>query len=89
MPTAKFIVRGLVQGVGFRFYTVRQAKSIGLTGYAKNMLDGSVEVLASGDKKSIDELHAFLKQGPERSYVKQCSLEILDEEVKYDGFDRL
>ena len=89
MPTAKFEVRGLVQGVGFRFFTVRKAKSLGLTGYAKNMLDGSVEVIANGEEKHIQELYDFLKQGPERSYVEHCSFEVLNEEKEYQGFERL
>lgn len=89
MPTAKFEVKGLVQGVGFRFYTVRRAKALELTGYAKNLLDGSVEVIASGDEKNIRELYDFLKQGPERSHVEQCTFEYLDEERQFEGFARL
>ncbi len=89
MSTAKFEVKGLVQGVGFRFFTVRIAKSLGLTGYAKNMIDGSVEVIASGDETAIQELFDFLQQGPERSYVEHCTFEYLDEECQFNGFSRL
>ncbi len=89
MSTAKFEVKGLVQGVGFRFFTVRKAKSLGLTGYAKNMIDGSVEVIASGDETAIQELYDYLKQGPERSYVEQCTFEYLNEELQFNGFSRL
>ncbi len=88
MPSAKFEVRGLVQGVGFRFFTVRHAKSLGLTGYAKNMMDGSVEVVANGEQTSIERLHELLKLGPERSQVDQCSIEYLNSEIQFTGFDR-
>lgn len=56
-------VYGRVQGVGFRFATQQQANSLGLTGYAKNLDDGSVEVVACGEQEQVDQLLAWLKQG--------------------------
>lgn len=56
-------VYGTVQGVGFRFATQQQAKRLGVTGYVKNLYDGSVEVFASGDQKYVDELLDWLRQG--------------------------
>jgi len=56
-------VYGRVQGVGFRFATQQQANGLGLTGYAKNLDDGSVEVIACGEQEQVDQLLAWLKQG--------------------------
>ncbi|MDU6410810.1 MAG: acylphosphatase [Yersiniaceae bacterium] len=60
-------VYGLVQGVGFRYSTQHQAKGLGLTGYARNMDDGSVEVVACGTQDKVDQLIAWLKQGGPKS----------------------
>lgn len=56
-------VHGRVQGVGFRYSTQHQAKSLGLKGYAKNLDDGSVEVLACGEESEVQSLINWLKQG--------------------------
>jgi acylphosphatase len=58
------VVRGEVQGVGFRWSVQREAGRLGLTGYAENLADGSVRVEAEGDPGRLDELEAFLRQGP-------------------------
>ena len=66
----KAVVRGEVQGVGFRWAVQRQAERLGLTGYAENLLDGSVRVEAEGDPDRLDELEAFLRQGPRWAEVE-------------------
>ena len=60
----KAVVRGEVQGVGFRWAVQSQAGRLGLTGYAENLPDGSVRVEAEGDPGQLDQLEAFLRQGP-------------------------
>lgn len=65
----RFIVRGRVQGVFFRDSTRRVAESLGLTGHALNLPDGSVEVLACGDVQAIDKLATWLHDGPPLSRV--------------------
>ncbi|MBC3945621.1 acylphosphatase [Erwinia persicina] len=60
-------VHGLVQGVGFRFNTQREARELGIKGYAKNLEDGSVEVLACGEARQVEALLAWLKAGGPRS----------------------
>jgi acylphosphatase len=60
----KAVIRGEVQGVGFRWSVQRQAGQLGLTGYAENLPDGSVRVEAEGDPDRLDQLEAFLRQGP-------------------------
>ncbi len=69
MAAARFIVRGKVQGVFFRASTREQALHLGLRGYAKNLADGSVEVLALGDAIAIDELEGWLRIGPPKARV--------------------
>ncbi|MTD40484.1 acylphosphatase [Erwinia sp. CPCC 100877] len=59
-------VYGRVQGVGFRYNTQREARRLGLTGYACNLDDGSVEVLICGDKAQVEQLMAWLEQGGPR-----------------------
>jgi len=66
---AEFIVSGLVQGVGFRYFVYRHALELKLSGYTKNLYDGSVKVVVEGRADRIALLHEFLKQGPSHSYV--------------------
>ncbi|HBP4202965.1 acylphosphatase [Escherichia coli] len=60
-------VYGRVQGVGFRYNTQYEAKRLGLTGYAKNLDDGSVEVVACGEEGQVEKLMQWLKSGGPRS----------------------
>lgn len=60
----KFRVQGRVQGVWFRDSTRREAEQLGITGYAINLDNGDVEVLACGSNEALDKLRAWLKQGP-------------------------
>ncbi len=57
-------VTGTVQGVGFRAWTRNESLRLGLTGYVRNLPDGSVQVVASGDQTALDQLLALLKSGP-------------------------
>jgi acylphosphatase len=69
MATKSFIVRGRVQGVGFRWFVEREAAMLGLAGWVRNNDDGTVEVLASGSNEQLDSLLAKLKQGPRAARV--------------------
>lgn len=60
-------VHGMVQGVGFRYSTQHEAQKLGLTGYVRNMDDGSVEVLACGESQRVAQLVDWLKAGGPRS----------------------
>ena len=64
MAAARFIVRGKVQGVWFRASTRDVAVRLGLTGHARNLANGDVEVLAMGDAEAIVTLADWLQQGP-------------------------
>ena len=63
------IVTGRVQGVFFRASTQRQAQQLGVTGYAKNLSDGSVEVLACGRAEAVQRLSEWLRVGPSAASV--------------------
>lgn len=60
----KVIVSGLVQGVGFRYYTSWEAGQRGLTGHAKNLYDGNVEVILYGSREKINTMLQWLEKGP-------------------------
>jgi len=70
-------VEGKVQGVWFRASTEKKATELGITGWVRNLPDGRVEVLASGEKAKISELHEWLKRGPELAKVTGLSYEEL------------
>jgi acylphosphatase len=69
------VVRGEVQGVGYRWAVQRQASRLGLTGYAENLPDGSVRVEAEGSPEQLDELEAFLRGGPRYAEVDSLDSE--------------
>ena len=68
--TCRFLVSGLVQGVGFRWFVARHARALNLTGYARNLPDGRVEVVVSGDETAaITRLEGLLRTGPAHAQV--------------------
>jgi len=66
---ASLRIEGRVQGVGFRWWTVGEARRLGLRGWARNRADGSVEVLAIGESAAIDALEAACRAGPPAAQV--------------------
>jgi acylphosphatase len=64
-------VKGRVQGVGYRFFAEQAARDLALKGYVRNLPDGGVEVYATGDESSLDELRKQLQQGPLAARVDQ------------------
>ncbi|WP_337064825.1 acylphosphatase [Rouxiella badensis] len=79
-------VYGRVQGVGFRYATQQKAKALGLTGYTKNLDDGSVEVVAYGEQPEIEQLLEWLKQGgPQYARVDKLLTEP-KALVEFEGF---
>lgn len=67
----RFIVRGRVQGVGFRWFVEREAHLLGVAGWVRNNADGAVEVLAQGTREQLSALTARLQQGPRAARVDQ------------------
>ena len=68
-------VRGLVQGVGFRMWTQRRARALGLSGYVRNLEDGSVEVVGEGPRESLEQFLAVLRRGPEGAEVRSVQVD--------------
>jgi acylphosphatase len=66
----RYLVRGRVQGVGYRDYAQRAASMLGVTGYVRNLDDGSVEVYAAGPPDKLSDLASALRRGPRFSDVR-------------------
>lgn len=86
MIGAKINIRGVVQGVGFRFWTLRKAQDYGLSGYVANLPDGSVEVKAEGERGLIESFLADLKVGPSYSHVSDLNLEWYEPPRGFENF---
>jgi acylphosphatase len=78
MVCRRSFVSGRVQGVFYRATCVRKAESLGLTGYARNLTDGRVEVLACGEESIVDEFVAWLWEGSPASRVTDVATERAD-----------
>ena len=73
----RYVVRGRVLGVGFRWFVEREAHMLGIAGWVRNNHDGSVEVLAQGTRDQLSGLHSRLREGPRAARVD--NVEISDE----------
>ena len=71
------VIRGRVQGVGYRYATVRQARRLGALGWVRNEGDGSVLVHAEGPEEAVEDLLAFLREGPRGARVDEVTVERL------------
>jgi len=78
-----FYVSGVVQGVGFRMFSQRVSAKLGVTGYAKNLADGRVEVYAIGSAAELAALRRELERGPRSSSVSEVLEEEADVEERY------
>lgn len=86
MKSIRLIVSGKVQGVFFRDSTRRKAQELGLSGYARNLPDGNVEVVAEGPEEKINELIQFIKNNPGHSKVKEIKINHKELE-NFNGFE--
>lgn len=64
MPAYRYVVRGRVQGVGYRYFVLRQADALGVSGHARNRADGAVEVVAEAEDAVLATFEARLREGP-------------------------
>lgn len=64
MSAYRYLVRGRVQGVGYRYFVLREAEALGVAGFARNLPDGSVEVVAEGEDPTLGQLEERLRKGP-------------------------
>ena len=80
------LISGVVQGVGFRHFTRQNAMRLGVHGYAKNLPNGKVEVVAEGDKATLDEFVKILWKGPPASRVEDVKVEARPHSGEYTSF---
>ncbi len=80
------LVRGRVQGVGFRYFVIEKALSMGLRGYARNTDDGSVEVLAQGPRPTLENLLTLLRRGPGAAHVHDVDVAWSEPSTHLSGF---
>jgi acylphosphatase len=82
----KFLIRGEVQGVGYRFFAQRAAARHQVVGYVRNMPDGSVESLAEGTAASVEAFKHDLSTGPQWASVTQVEEIVLEPSGRYVSF---
>jgi len=82
----KFTISGLVQGVGYRFFTQRAAARHQVLGYVRNLKDGRVEALAEGDAKSVEDFKHDLLTGPVYSRVEEIEEIVIEPSNLYSSF---
>ena len=86
MAAARFLVSGRVQGVFFRASTREQALRLGLSGHARNLHDGRVEVVACGDAAALDLLAQWLAHGPPAAWVETLERLPMPDDEAAPGF---
>jgi acylphosphatase len=87
MRANRFLVSGLVQGVGYRLFTARAAGDLGITGYARNLPDGRVEVVAQGDPEALRRFEDALRAGPRGGRVDRVEISNPPCDPDLDGFE--
>ncbi|MBE0432701.1 acylphosphatase [candidate division WOR-3 bacterium] len=83
---AEIIVQGVVQGVGYRFFVLSEAKYFDVRGYVRNMPNGTVEVVAEGTKSIIEDFIARLRIGPVSAHVTGVNVKWSEKETGYKDF---
>ncbi|MGH2567454.1 MAG: acylphosphatase [Bacteroidota bacterium] len=83
----RIVVRGLVQGVGFRYFVLRHASRLGLNGYVQNLYNGDVEIEVEGDRSLVEELIKDVKAGPRAAHVADLQIEWKTPDRKFRAFE--
>jgi acylphosphatase len=84
----RFLVSGRVQGVFFRASTVERGRALGLRGFARNLADGRVEVVAAGDGAALQALELWLRRGPPLASVASVQVEDIEPDADLpQGFE--
>jgi acylphosphatase len=85
---ARWLVHGRVQGVGFRWFVLRRARELGVSGWARNLPGGQVEVVAAGEPHALERLEECLRAGPRLAHVESVEKsEIPHQTVDHISFD--
>ena len=86
MPTWDILIKGRVQGVGFRHFVYEVAKQYAVRGFVKNLVDGSVKIVASADEIVFAEFCARIRQGNSIAIVRDMDISLLIGAKEYDDF---
>lgn len=81
----RYFVAGMVQGVGFRFFTQAAAEKLRISGFVRNLCDGRVEVFAMGTPEQLAQFRSMLERGPRFSSVTEIREEPATPEPQYEG----
>jgi len=84
--TLRLEIRGLVQGVGYRWSMVGQARRLGVSGWVRNRRDGSVEAVVAGTPESLDRIVSWARQGPDAALVE--AVDVFPAEGTFDSFEQ-
>jgi acylphosphatase len=87
MKAVHLLVEGFVQGVGFRYFVVRKARSLGLYGFVRNTHHGAVEIVAEGEIGILNQFLEEVKVGPISSDVRDVKVEWIEPTGEYQTFD--
>ena len=86
MEELRAIVKGYVQGVGFRYFVIHRAQPLGLRGYTRNLSNGDVEVVAQGPRPTLERLLAQLRRGPSAADVEEVQVTWQQPTELFSGF---
>jgi len=84
---AEIIVNGLVQGVGYRYFVIREAQKLGLKGFTQNLYTGEVLTVVEGAKAIVEEMIKKLKVGPIHAAVKTCKVDWQEPKNEFTDFE--
>lgn len=84
---AEIIVNGLVQGVGYRYFVVREAQKLSLKGFTQNLFTGEVLTVVEGEKVIVEEMIMKLKVGPMHAAVKSCKVDWQEPKNEFTDFE--
>lgn len=82
-------IHGRVQGVFFRDFACKRADMYGVCGIAKNMPDGSLDIIVQGDDEAVDEFLQDMREGPAGAKVEKIDIDDMDVEDEFDDFQRI
>ena len=83
----QIVVEGMVQGVGFRYFVLGEARQLNLKGFVRNLPNSNVEIYSEGDRGLLEELIKSVKVGPRLSRVSNLQIEWKEYSGKYKSFD--
>ncbi len=88
MKKIKAIVSGKVQGVSFRMYTLAQARQLGVDGYVRNLGNGNVEIVVTGETEAVDQLLEWAQSGSPSAVVNNIEVEVIADNLEeFVGFE--